>query len=81
LSKKDKLIARLKSKPLDFTFDELVALMASLGFTLSNKGKTSGSRVSFIKNGYKITIHRPHRQKTLLGYQVLMLLKDLEAFI
>ena len=81
MSRKEKLINRLKSKPNDFTFDEVVALMQSLGFTLSNKGKTSGSRVSFIGDGVKITMHKPHRQKVLLSYQIIKLIKDLEGLI
>ena len=81
LGKKEKLMARLKSRPRDFTFDEVVTLMSALGFTLSSKGKTSGSRVSFIRDEMKIVMHKPHRQKVLLGYQVAKLLKDLEGFI
>lgn len=46
---KDKLIERFKRQPKDFTWDELVRLFSLLGFELSNKGKTSGSRVIFIK--------------------------------
>jgi len=55
--------------------------MYTLGFTLSNKGKTSGSRVSFVSNEIKIVMHKPHQQKVLLGYQVAKLLKDLEELI
>lgn len=39
-----KLINKLRSKPKDFTFDELETLLDLLGFTKSNKGRTSGSR-------------------------------------
>ena len=47
MSTKDKLTKRFKSLPSDFTFDELVRVFASVGFTLDNKGNTSGSRVRF----------------------------------
>lgn len=47
MGKTEKLIERLKSNPKDFTFDEMQTLLLSLGFELSNKGKTSGSRVNF----------------------------------
>lgn len=47
MSKKDKLIQRLKSKPKDFTYDEVRTLLNYLGFGESNKGKTSGSAVKF----------------------------------
>jgi hypothetical protein len=32
MSKKDKLIARFKAEPVDFTWDELVKIMHNLGF-------------------------------------------------
>ena len=50
LVKKEKLLARLKSNPKDFTFEEMETLLTTLGFEKSNKGKTSGSRVKFMKN-------------------------------
>ena len=54
MSTKEKLKRRLKRLPNDFTFDELVSLMAYFGYSLSNKGKTSGSRVGFVKGDEKI---------------------------
>ncbi len=60
MSTKEKLKRRLKRLPNDFTFDELVSLMAYFGYSLSNKGKTSGSRVGFVKGDEKIIIHKPH---------------------
>jgi len=46
MSKKEKLMARLLSKPKDFTFEELIVLLGCLGYTEVNIGKTSGSRVT-----------------------------------
>ncbi|MBO4571738.1 MAG: type II toxin-antitoxin system HicA family toxin [Bacteroidales bacterium] len=60
MSTKEKLKRRFKRLPNDFTFDELVSLMAYFGYVLSNKGKTSGSRVEFIKDGDSIICHKPH---------------------
>ena len=62
MSTKEKLIERFKKLPKNFTYDELVRLLTVLGFVESNKGKTSGSRVSFINNELKtvINIHKPH---------------------
>ncbi len=37
LGKKEKLIAKLKSNPKDFTFDEMKTLLEALGFVMSNK--------------------------------------------
>jgi hypothetical protein len=81
LSKKDKLIARLKSKPRDFTFDEAKTLLEYFGYVLSNSGKTSGSRVSFIKEMKVFRMHKPHARKELLHYQVNELIDELEGEI
>ncbi|MCL2421242.1 MAG: type II toxin-antitoxin system HicA family toxin [Defluviitaleaceae bacterium] len=78
MSKKDKMMKRLKSRPKDFTFDEAVALLLSFGLTKSNKGKTSGSRISFIKGNLKINLHKPHPRNILKMYQVDDLLSKLE---
>ncbi|MDR0681557.1 MAG: type II toxin-antitoxin system HicA family toxin [Dysgonamonadaceae bacterium] len=62
MSTKEKLIERFKTQPKDFTFDELKKMLKSLGFELSNKGKTSGSRVRFQNRESKLIIdmHKPH---------------------
>ena len=78
MGKKEKLIARLKSKPRDFTFEEAETLLSSLGFEKFNKGKTSGSRVLFKRGDVPFDIHKPHPRKELLSYQTAKLLKLLE---
>ena len=79
MSKKDKMIKRLKSKPKDFEFDEAVALLTSIGYNISNKGKTSGSKVLFVKDGLPpIDLHKPHPRKELLPYQINKIVKELE---
>ena len=62
MSTKEKLIERFKRHPKDFTFDELKNLLGVFGFEMSNKGKTSGSRVRFQNSELKIIIgiHKPH---------------------
>lgn len=63
MSKEEKLIRRLLSRPKDFTIGELTTLLTRLGFELFNKGKTSGSRIVFInkENDFDIIrLHRPH---------------------
>jgi len=59
---KEKLIERFKTQPKNFTFNEMKSLMGGFGFELSNKGKTSGSRVRFQHTELKIIIdiHKPH---------------------
>ncbi len=81
MSKKEKLLKRLKSKPKDFTYEEAVTLLLQLGFEECNKGKTSGSRVGFKKDrNTKIQLHRPHPGKILKKYQIESLLEDLERY-
>ena len=79
MGQKEKLIEKLKSKPRNFTFDDAVRLLGYLSYTLSNKGKTSGSRVMFTSKQYPpITLHKPHPRKELLEYQVKQLIEMLE---
>lgn len=77
MGKLEKLIERLKSIPKDFTFDEMQSLLLALGFELSNKGKTSGSRVKFFKAGVCIILHKPHPRKELLAYQIKQVIETL----
>ena len=77
MSKKEKLIAKLKSKSRNFTFDEAEALLLSLGFEKSNKGKTSGSRVLFKYGDIHLDMHKPHPHNVLLRYQLNDLLDTL----
>lgn len=60
MSTKGKLKDRFCSLPNDFTFEELIRLFSSFGFELDNKGKSSGSRVAFIKDDDTFTMHKPH---------------------
>ncbi len=80
MGQKDKLIAKLKSNPRDFTFDEAVSLLNYLGYIPYNKGKTSGSRIAFVchERTSKILLHKPHPRKELAEYQVKQLLDHLE---
>ncbi|NLB81017.1 MAG: type II toxin-antitoxin system HicA family toxin [Clostridiaceae bacterium] len=77
MGKKEKLTKRLKQIPKDFTFEEMQTLLLMLGFCLSNKGKTSGSRVKFIKDEIIIILHKPHPRKELLEYQIKQVLEVL----
>ena len=47
MSRLEKEIDRLKSRPKDYIYDEAKSLLNKLGFFENNKGKTSGSRVEF----------------------------------
>ena len=78
MSKKQKLIDRLKNRPRDFTFAEAETLLLGLGFKRMDAGKTGGSRVAYKLGHIKIKFHKPHPQKELKPYQLLQLLADLE---
>ena len=79
MGQKEKLIERLKSKPKDFTFDEMETLLRFLSYQRAKKGRTSGSRVMFVKDGHPpILIHKPHPRKELMMYQVKQLIEMLE---
>jgi len=77
MSKKEKLITRLKLKPKDFTFSEAKTLMGLCGYTFSNAGKTSGSRVCFTKGNKIFRMHKPHPRQELPAYQVKELIDEL----
>lgn len=79
MSKLEKEMERLKSKPKDYTYDEAKSLLNKLGFYENNKGKTSGSRVEFKDiNGRKIVMHKPHPRNILKEYQIKEILYTLE---
>lgn len=79
MGQKEKLIQRLKTKPKNFTFDETETLLEYLGYSRTNKGKTSGSRVMFVSDEHEtILLHKPHPQKELKSYQIKQLIEILE---
>lgn len=79
MSKKEKLIARLLSLPKDFTYDEMRTLLCSLGFEERSKGKTSGSRVEYVRGADTILLHKPHPNNQLKPYQVKQIVESLKT--
>jgi hypothetical protein len=65
--------------PSDFKVNELNTLLKHFGFIITNKGKTSGSRMAYIneKTGDIIRIHKPHPGKIIKAY----VLKDIVNFL
>lgn len=84
MSKIEKEIERLKSKPKDFTYDEAKRILNNFGFVENNKGKTSGSRVKFVDEKNRIIeLHKPHPKNILKPYQINLIidkLKGMEGF-
>jgi hypothetical protein len=82
MSRHEKLLHRLLSKPKDFTWSELVSLMTAFGFEVE---RSSGSGRKFIYPETEATLflHEPHPSKVLKPYQIrdaIHLLK-MEGFI
>jgi len=76
MSTSKKTLKRFLSKPRDFSYDELVQLLGSLGYRESTKGRTSGSRVAFInEEKHIICFHKPHGGESLKSY-VLSYVED-----
>jgi len=80
MSKKEKQITRLLSKPKDFTFEELSSLLKTLGYTKDNKGKTSGSRIAFINltSSCIIRLDKPHPNNELKAYLINYVISKLK---
>lgn len=83
MSKKEKLLKRIKQKPRDFTYTELETLLINLIFKEVSKGKTSGSRVEFLheEKKIKLLIHKPHPSNIIKQYvieSVLKIIQELE---
>jgi hypothetical protein len=79
MTRYEKLRDRFLSDPKDFTWQELVKFLGSLGYVLTNAGKSSGSRVRFIHSEYpSITLHKPHPKPTLKRYQIEHILSFLK---
>lgn len=69
MGKHEKLLAKLKSRPKDFTFQELVTLLSGFGYVLNQSG--SGSRVRFEhEHCAPVFMHKPHPSPVLKPYQI-----------
>lgn len=81
MSKRQKLIEKFKTKPNDFTYDELVQLLKLFGYAEDKSGKTSGSAVRFIReNSFsQIRFHKPHPQKIIKRYILHYIQEILES--
>ena len=77
MAKREKLLERLKGKPTNFTWDELVAVMEGLGYELK---KTGGSGRKFIHKESRVAafLHEPHPGKFLKAYLIRDILAHLK---
>ncbi len=77
MSKIKKALAKLQSKPTDFTWDELKRIMLSFGYKML---EGDGSRVKFYhkEKNKLLSLHKPHNPKTLRPYQIEKAINRLE---
>jgi hypothetical protein len=78
VSKTDKLKARLKSKPKDFTYQELVTLFKAYGFE-EKTGRGSARKLINPKTGKIFSLHQPHPGNILKGYVIKEAIEILNA--
>jgi len=78
---KGKLVERFKRQPKDFTFQELTRLFQIFGFEVSQKGKTSGSRVEFVNSEKELSYgaHKPHPDSAIKSYVMKQVLEFLTS--
>jgi predicted RNA binding protein YcfA (HicA-like mRNA interferase family) len=76
MSRRDKLLARLRSNPVDFTWQDAVTLMKGSGFDVI---VASGSGRKFVhrETRRKVLMHQPHPHPELKQYQIDLLLEGL----
>ncbi len=80
MTRREKLLNRFYKKPKDFTWDELLTLLTSLGYEQVKSGNTGGSRRRFIHpNGSMINLPEPHPKKILKKHQLELILEILET--
>lgn len=84
MSQIEKILIKIKNNPRDVTFDEMTYFLSSLGYDKGNKGKTSGSRVIFVKETGSekrvIMLHKPHPQKEMKAYAVRQVMDQLKGY-
>jgi predicted RNA binding protein YcfA (HicA-like mRNA interferase family) len=69
MTKKEKLLNRLKLRPKDFTWKELINLLNMLGYEQVKTGISGGSRRRFVHpTRPTITLHKPHPAPTVKRY-------------
>lgn len=71
MGKREKLVARFQRFPSDFTWNELTRLLSGFGYQPDDRGRTSGSRIRFARQGYPpINLHKPHPGNVVKRYQL-----------
>jgi hypothetical protein len=79
VGKFEKLIERFLTVPKDFTWDEMVAVLAHFGYSRMKTGKTGGSRRKFVNgNNVVISLHEPHPDPRVKEYAIKQVIETLK---
>ena len=80
MTRTDKLIAQLLSCPSTYRYTDYLKVMASYGFEMDNKGKTSGSRIRFYRpsDGRMFVMHAPHPSDELTAGTIRNIVRFLQ---
>lgn len=69
---------RICAYPKDYTWNELLKLLAEHGYEPRKSGRTGGSRRRFVKaNNPPIILHEPHPSAILKEYQLKLVIEKL----
>lgn len=80
MGKHEKLVEKLRARPVNFTFGELEKLLTGFGYRLSNQGKSTGSAVRFVHGEHPpIRLHKPHPGNELKRYVINDVIEILES--
>ena len=80
MGRKEKLLARLRERPKDFTWEELTSLLRTLGYAQRKPGKTGGSRRKFVHpTAPPIALHKPHPGRIVKRYVINDILEFLKS--
>jgi len=64
MTKQEKLLSKLISRPGDFTYNELIRLLRGLGYE---------------EISHKIKLHKPHPGNFLKRYQIDLIIQELKS--
>jgi hypothetical protein len=81
VSQIDKLIAKLKNDPKDFTYPELRKVFQHFGYSEDTGGRTSGAGRSFVRDNKDedtFYLHEPHKDNELRTYTIKQAVEHLE---
>jgi hypothetical protein len=75
MSKAEKILQRLLTKPKDFSYSELKTVLGLFDY-IEEQG--AGSRVCFKTSTHKIKLHKPHPGNILKQYQLDLVIDELK---